>query len=435
VNTRGFFTLAAVNAFTENGDDLFSHSGKNSYAVDFDPPYPRTRLYFPWDLDTTIYQGNKSIYGNEPYQIQLLMHPWFQRVFEQILRDLIDGPFAPEALHAVIDRLQTTLGPALDEDPYVYPAGSAEAFQDLHKWVDARVASVRSQLTQPWIPRPQLNQHGGEVVAGFRLSMSAPAGAVYYTLDGSDPRAPHGAITSTALLYSGAIVIDRSTHVTARAFDGTTWSALPVTATFSIARYANALRITELMYHPKPGTFLEDEYEFVELKNTGSQPLDVSGHYLDGIDFSFPPSTVIPAGGFYVLARNASAFASRYPSVTVNGIYWGKLSDAGEKIRVRDPQGNTVLSVDYDDDPPWPLAADGLGYSLVLVEAMGNPDLPETWRSSSQQNGSPGADDPSPAYGLGVMINEVLAHTDLPLEDAIELFNTGPASVDISGCE
>jgi hypothetical protein len=32
------------------------------------------------------------------------------------------------------------------------------------------VAGVASQLTQPWIPPPQFNQAGGEVVAGFNLS-------------------------------------------------------------------------------------------------------------------------------------------------------------------------------------------------------------------------------------------------------------------------
>lgn len=434
IDTRGFFTLAAVNAFAENGDDLFSHSGKNSYAVDFEPPYPRTRLYFPWDLDTTIYRGNKSIYGSEPYQTQLLMHPWFQQVYEQLLRDLLDGPFAAASLHAVIDRLQTNVASAFDEDPYAYPSGSQGAFDELHAWVDARVGSVRSQLTQPWIPRPQFNQAGGEVVAGFGLIMSAPAGAVYYTLDGSDPRLPGGAIASSALLYTAPVLIDRTAHVVARAFDGALWSALPVTATFSIARYASALRISELMYHPVSGALGgEDECEFLELKNTGAQPLDLSGFYFEGTTCTFPAGIVLAAGEFFVLARNPTAFSNRYPAVAVQGIYWGKLSDAGEKIRVRDPQGNTVISVEYDDDPPWLISADGLGYSLVLADVSGDPDRPETWRASSQVHGSPGADDPAPSYGLGVVINEVLAHTDPPFEDAIEVLNTGSTPVDIGG--
>jgi hypothetical protein len=435
VDMQGMLTMAAVHAFSENRDDLFSHSGKNSYAVDFDPPYPRTRLYFPWDLDTAIYDGTQSIYGNGAYQTELLLHPWFQRVYEQLLREMLDGPFAASALRAVIDRLEGTVGPAFDEDPYVYLSGSAGAFQELRVWADKREANVRAQLTQPWIPRPQFNQAGGEVVAGFNLTMSAPSGAVYYTLDGTDPRAAGGAIAPTAFLYSTPLVIDQTTHVIARAFDGSVWSALPATATFSLARYASHLRITEMMYHPLWGAVPgdEDEYEFLELQNTGPEPLDLSGFYFEGIDFRFPGGTVLPGGAYCVLARNPTAFAHRYPGVVIQGIYWGKLSDSGEKIRLRDPQGNTVISVEYKDEPPWPVAADGLGYSLVLAELNGNPDRPETWRASSLRQGSPGAHDPPPAYGLGVVINEILAHTDPPFEDAIELFNTGSASVDISG--
>jgi hypothetical protein len=434
VDIRGIFTLAAVHAFSENRDDLFSHSGKNSYAVDFDPPHPRTRLYFPWDLDTTIYDGTQSIYGSGAYQTELLLHPWFQRVYEQLMRDLLDGPFSVAALHAAIEQLQTNIGPAFDEDPYVYLSGSQGAFDELRAWVNTRVPNVRGQLTQPWIPRPQFNQAGGEVVAGFELTMFAPTGAVYYSMDGIDPRAPGGAIASSATLYSGPVMIDQTTHVIARAFDGTVWSALPATATFSVARYASALRITELMYHPVSGALGgPDEYEFLELKNTGGAPLNLAGFYFDGIDFIFPAGTVLPGGAFIVLARNSTAFSNRYPNVAIQGIYWGKLSDSGEKIRLRDAQGNTIISVEYDDDPPWPVAADGLGYSLVLAELNGNPDDPETWRASSQSHGSPGADDPAPSYGLGIVVNEVLAHTDPPFEDAIELHNTSSAPVDIGG--
>ncbi|MCI0747635.1 MAG: lamin tail domain-containing protein [Verrucomicrobia subdivision 3 bacterium] len=435
INIRGFFTLGAVEAFVENRDGLFTHSGKNSYAVDFDPPYPRTRLYFPWDQDTTIFQGNASIYGNEPYQTQLLSHPWFQKVYEQLLRDLIDGPFSVTSLLAVIDRIEVGVGPAFDEDPYVYGGNSAEAFDNLRAWVATRVPNVRSQLTQPYLPRPQFNHPGGEVVAGFNLMMSAPTGMVYYTLDGSDPRAPGGIVSGTARVYTAPIVIDKTTHVIARAFDGTVWSPLPATGTFNIARYASALRITELMYHPATQAVAgdEDNYEFVELKNTGGISLDLSGFYFEGINYSFPPGTIVAPNAFYVLARSRVAISNRYPGITVHGIYSGKLDDGGEKIRLRNSDGNTVISVEYDDDPPWPLAPDGLGYSLVLEEAFGDPDAPETWRASSEVHGSPGADDPAPAYGLGVVINEVLTHSDPPFEDAIELHNTGTNAVDISG--
>ena len=434
INLRGFFTLAAVDAFVENRDALFSHSGKNSFAVDFDPPFPRTRLYFPWDLDTTISDGNMSIYGNEAYQQILLSHPWFGQVYEQILRDLTSGPFSVAALHGFLEQLEQVVGPAYDSDPYVYSGGSAGAFDNMRDWVTRRVANVRAQLIRPYIEAPLFNQDGGEVVAGFKLIMTASAGSVYYTVDGSDPRAPGGAIAPGAILYNGPLVIERTTQVNARSFDGSLWSALPKTATFNIARYASPIRITEIMYHPLGDAAAgEDEYEFIELKNTGTAPVDLSGFYFDGINFVFPAQTVVQPGAFVVLARNPTAFALRYPDVSHQGVYWSKLADGGEKIRLLNSDGNTIISIDYKDTPPWPISPDGFGHSLVLLDPAADPDDPEAWRASSALHGSPGQDDPAPPYGVGIVINEVLAHTDPPYEDAIELYNPTGQSIDISG--
>ena len=60
------------------------------------------------------------------------------------------------------------------------------------------------------------------------LSVSAGAGTIYYTLDGSDPRLPGGAISPTALsaVASAAIVLNGNTTVKARLRSGSTWSAL-----------------------------------------------------------------------------------------------------------------------------------------------------------------------------------------------------------------
>ena len=52
-----------------------------------------------------------------------------------------------------------------------------------------------------------------------------------------------------------------------------------------------------------------------------------------------------------------------------------------------------------------------------------------TWRSwfACIVAGTDGIDD------LGIIVNEVLAHTDMPLTDSIELHNTTAVDVDLSG--
>ena len=49
----------------------------------------------------------------------------------------------------------------------------------------------------------------------------------------------------------------------------------------------------------------------------------------------------------------------------------------------------------------------------------------------SGNGGSPGSAGTGPV--VDVVVNEVLSHTDLPFVDAIELYNTTAAPVDISG--
>lgn len=202
-------------------------------------------------------------------------------------------------------------------------------------------------------------------------------------------------------------------------------------STFTTPQNLSALRITEIMYNPAGG----QEYEFIEIKNTGPAELNISGvAFTTGIDFTFPPHTYLPAAGFAVLARNADGFRNRYPGVPLAGVYSGALANEGERLVLSDRDGNPLVDMIYDDDEAagWPVGADGGGYSLVIADLDGDPNLASTWRASTFPNGSPGADDPQPFFG-GVVINEVLAHSEPPFEDAIELYNPGAAAVDVSG--
>lgn len=436
VNMEALLTLAACHAFTENSDALFTHDGKNTFCVDFDPPYPRTRRYYPWDLDTGMKDGNMSIYVSGSYAA-ILDHPWFGRVYEHILHELLDGPLSESALGAMLDRMEAGLAAACLSDPYVYPEGAAGEFAGLRAWTAARAASIRSQFRHPFVPRPALSLPGGEVALGTAVYTAVPTGTVYYTLDGSDPRLPGGATSPSALAWTAPLLIDMPVHVTARTLVGTNWSGLATTAYFTIARHGSDLRVTEIMYNPldvdTSDSVDNDAYEYIEFLNTGSAEIDLSAFYCEGITFTFTNGFKVAAGGYVVLVRNPAAFSARYPGAPYHGVYLGKLSNDGEKIRLLRPDGTTVVSVEYDDDPPWVISPDGMGFSLVNMEVDGNPDVASHWRASAALFGSPGSGDPLPVYSTSTVINEVLVHTDPPLEDAIELHNESDVPVDIGG--
>jgi hypothetical protein len=193
-----------------------------------------------------------------------------------------------------------------------------------------------------------------------------------------------------------------------------------------------ALALTEIHYHPlDEGTVDGDEYEFVELKNTGVAALSLAGVAFDGgIQFSIPAATTLGAGQFLVVASNAAAFGERY-GFAPSGEYTGKLNNTGERITLSDTANHAVIvSVDYRDTSPWPVAPDGAGRSLVPLAAnlRDDPSRPVHWRTSFAIHGSPGRDDPPIAY-----VNEILAHTDPPEKDSIELYNPNDAPLDIGG--
>lgn len=305
------------------------------------------------------------------------------------------------------------------------------------------ISQLRSNGWYPTFDPPVFSQRGGTLSPGTNITLSlppnAPGGtAVYFTTDGSDPRALGGAVAPGAqnLGAGGSIAISASRLIRARAKNGTTWSAIEEAA-FYVTQDLSPLAITEIHYNPLPtaanGTDGAD-YEFLEFKNTGSNVLDLGGLRFDsGLTYQFPAGTTIAPGGFFVLVRNAAKFAARYPSVPIGGVFAdGSLNNAGEGLTILTSQGGSVLSFDFDDEPPWPATADGHGFSLVPAGTSLNSNSGSDWRASANAHGSPGANDP-PAGFAPIKVNEALTNSVTPLRDAIELFNPSGSDVPVGG--
>ena len=289
----------------------------------------------------------------------------------------------------------------------------------------------------PTNPPPSLSQFGGVVEPGFGLTLASNSpGPIYFTLDGSDPRLSGGTLAPGAQLYGGQpIVISSNLTLRARTLSGNNWSAL-VDAVFSVREEDNVPVISEIMYNPRgAGGVNGDEFEFLEIKNAGLTPLDLSGWAFNtGIAFGFTNGTVLAPGQFFVLARNPAQFTNRYPGVAPNGVYGGKLANEGETLTLSDAFAHAVLEFSYDDNLPWPITPDGVGFSLVPVMPgpQDNPEHGRNWRASTDPGGSPGADDP-PSLIAPIVINEVLSASDLPDLDYIELHNPTTNAVDAGG--
>ena len=87
-------------------------------------------------------------------------------------------------------------------------------------------------------------------------SFNAGGSNIYYTLDGSDPRASGGGISPQAINFDGnPLTLDHTTIVKARVRNGSEWSPLSV-AEFLVDPPATAgtLAITEINYNPHDST-------------------------------------------------------------------------------------------------------------------------------------------------------------------------------------
>ena len=190
-----------------------------------------------------------------------------------------------------------------------------------------------------------------------------------------------------------------------------------------------SLRLSEIMYNPIGG----DQYEYVELVNSGDSLVKLNGAQFDrGINYRFG-NLSLAAGERIVVPKNREAFITRYGEEGIRlavGQFEGRLSNGGETVSLIDANGDTVFLVDYSDDGAWPGRADGNGSSLEVIDPSLELNNPVNWNSSIRYNGTPGEE-------IGqvptVVINEVLAHSDAPLEDAIELYNAGSVEVNLGG--
>ena len=326
----------------------------------------------------------------------------------------------------------------------------------LKRWWLARMNFIDTNL----LNSPMLSRQPGQVNAGDSVLISAPGTpsgtTIYYTTDGTDPRASGGGISPSAQVSTGSITINDNTLVIARAFNSdhrnlTGANNPPISSPWSGKTEATyfthrpALLITEIMYHPQEvsasDTNAPDDYEFIEIKNIGSTPINLARFaFIEGIQFNFSTSAVtsLAPGAYAVVVRNETAFTQRYGTGRpVAGRFTGTLDNDGELITLIGAAREPVQSIRYS--PNWYPITDGFGFSLNVRDENADPDpalfeSAANWRISSVFGGTPGtADGPAVAFPA-VFVNEALTRSVPGVEvDTIELFNSSSQAVNVGG--
>jgi hypothetical protein len=159
--------------------------------------------------------------------------------------------------------------------------------------------------------------------------------------------------------------------------------------------------LTEIMYHPADPTLSEqaagfrhgEDFQYIILRNLSSVNVSLGDlNFTLGVEFlgSFTPQSLLAPGASVALVRNVAAFRFRYGATAlILGTFRGHLSYDAETIVLINHLGSTLAAVDYSDTAPWPIEADGYGYSLVLADPAAHPPLQNaaSWRLSLDPGG------------------------------------------------
>ncbi|UCE58159.1 MAG: lamin tail domain-containing protein [Phycisphaerales bacterium] len=187
--------------------------------------------------------------------------------------------------------------------------------------------------------------------------------------------------------------------------------------------------INEIMYHPSDSADGDDgvNLEFIELKNTTGEPVDLHTHFADadethpwrladGVSFYFAMDTAIAACGYVLVVgfdpvgdpATLATFRNTYDideAIAVLGPFDGKLGNLGETVQLRrpdtpqepgDPDEGLVPYLLVDEIPftnrfPWPEEAAGRGSSLERIVPSAVGDVSTNWMASAATGGTPGA--------------------------------------------
>ena len=192
--------------------------------------------------------------------------------------------------------------------------------------------------------------------------------------------------------------------------------------------------INEINYNPAEG----ENMEFVELYNSMSDPIDISGYKLVGaINFTFPPGITLGGKGFVLLVKEIPQSSD----TTVHRFVWDgpSLPNNWGNLKLFNSLGEEVDFVSYSNKFDWPTAADGKGYSLELKNPLEENLETINWKASDSQGGSPGKANRI-NLSTQIFINEFQTDNQSTVKDEfdeyddwIELYNAGNTKVNLGG--
>ena len=370
---------------TGAGDSFFDNSNHN--GIFYARPDGRV-LYFPHDMDFS-FNASRGIFDNSELQ-KLVANPARRRLYLGHLHHLCSTYFN-----------QSYMGPWAQHYGALLPG---QDFASHLSYINTRSNYILSaiQSDTPSVGFAITTNGGANFSTPFSPVTLAGTGWVnvhHLRLAGST--VPLAATWNSSTTWQVAVPIAAGANtITLEAvdFNGTVLDSdsIVVTNTGGIALPTpSTLVVSEIYYNP-PGD--NESMEYVELTNVSNATLDLSSvSFTAGVNFTFPGGTLLAPGARTLVVKDVNGFNTAFGTGRpVAGTFPNSLDNDGEQIRLVAANGNELHDFVYDDLAPWPVEADGDGYSLVLIHPASAPDHndPRSWRASAVTGGgTPGQSD------------------------------------------
>jgi len=304
----------------------------------------------------------------------ILENPTFKKYFINRYADLINTIYQPSNVNAMMHQFKDSM--AFDMTFHFNKWGS-----DTISW-NNNIASMMSFANQrPAFMRSVLNSD---------FALSGEVNLTLNTLPLGSGRIEINTITPLSYPWTGVYFNGNPVTITAIPNPGYTfnhWTAGgistnagndqvelnfssddQITAHFTGSVEDPLINISEFNYH-SDSTF--DSSDWIELFNYGFSEIDLSGwKFRDEAEnhvYVIPTGTKIPANGYLVIAEDLSKFDKIYPTVHNRiGPFEFNLNNRGDEIHLYNYIDEPYISFAFETTQPWPLEADGLGYTCEL---------------------------------------------------------------------
>ena len=348
--------------------DVFGQAEENPHNVNFYVnPENNKILLFPWDWDFSFQiSTNAPLTGKGKAIHKVVRLPRYERLLYGHLLHITD-----------------TVGNSDYMNPWAEHFGNLlrESFRSTGSYLDRRGSSIRSQIQKDFPPIDfRIHNDGPLTIDSDQITLSGQGWVNIRTLRVAGKDSPLDVTWDTqtgqnADHWQTTLPVPAGTHdLTIHAYDFNddliANQTVQVTSTLNSRPLIDSLRITEVNYNPhEPLTHLgelatnNDDFEFVELTNIGSAPINLAGVEFaqtivngspQGIRFFFDAQMLDPQQ-HVVIVNDRSAFESRYGAdrrIALGhddngraGEFGGRLSNGGEQNHTLGPARDNYLPI------------------------------------------------------------------------------------------